>query len=343
MSRVREVVTFILPVLNRQQVIVRAIESCLACSSERIEPRVLVVDGGSRDDTVTRVMTTFATDHRVMLLPQPSDRPGFMNACIFAVEHLDSPLATFMYSDDLVSPSFVKLAEALAADPDVSIAFGYGQQAKEDELIVFPPVTVVERVHAERVLEAFYGRVEHLDGRSLPVSPVCCVVRSPVLKAWADHVQSFTSRRPLREHAVIRLAGGPDLMIYLSALLKGGQYALRANAVVGQLTVTAASITMSGNREAQLTVGYWLARVWGFFEADRTGRRELAAGFAGYLLAVWLFILGKKFVRLEFSWISELLGEARGIIVTLAKQKTLSMALSGLLASVWSRIRMILA
>lgn len=342
-SNRQEVVTFILPVLNRCKVIIRAIESCLACQSERIEPRVLVIDGGSSDGTRELIELTFASDPRVVLLSQPADRAGFMNACFFAVEHLDSPLATFMYSDDLLSPYFVKLVEALAAAKDVSIAFGYGRQAAENEIIDFLPITAVEGVESERVLDAFYGRIERLDGKSMPVSPVCCVVRSPVLRAWVKHVQSFSANWPLRHHAMIQLAGGPDLMIYLASLLYGGGRALRTNEVVGQVTVTAVSITAIGNRETQLTIGYWLARTWGFWVARQTGRLELAGRFAGYLIAVWILILGKKLKRREWSWLPEFYGEFLEILKILLRQGSLARALGACIACLWSRLRMVLS
>jgi glycosyltransferase involved in cell wall biosynthesis len=342
-SNSRVVVTFILPVLNRRQVIVRAVDSCLACQSERIEPRVLIVDGESSDGTRELIETTYSADSRVVLLSQPAGRPGFMNACYFGVEHLDSPFATFMYSDDILSPHFVKLAEALVDDPDATIALGYGRRAAEDEVIDFPPVTTIERVESERVLCAFYGRVERLDGKSLPVSPACCVVRSPVLMAWVRYVQDFTSDNSLRHHSMIRLAGGPDLMIYLSALLYGSGKAIRANHVVGQFTASAISITNSGNREIQLTVGYWQARLWGFMAAVQTGQRKLAGQCAGYLLVVFFFIMAKKIIRRESAWTRELIGELLGMIKIAGKQGLLMSMLWGCAASLWSRLFIVLS
>src|SRR5207244_5625199 len=120
------------------------------------------------------------------------------------------------------SPYFIRLAEALAEAPDVSIALGYGYQVPDQELMRFGPVNSVERVDAERVLEAYYGRVARLDGKALPVSPVCCVVRTSVLKAWIPEVQQFVAGRPVRQHAMVRLAGGRDLVVFLMALLCGG-------------------------------------------------------------------------------------------------------------------------
>jgi hypothetical protein len=336
----KTILTFILPVLNRQEVIIRGIESCLACTSDKITPHVLLVEGGSTDQTVERITQTYKNDSRVELIRQPLDLKGFQKAAWFAVDHVKSELATFMYSDDLVSPHFIRMAEALAASPDVSISLGYGQQAGEFELIQFPPIERVERTQATRILDAYYGRVAQLDGRSMPVSPVCCAVRTTFLREWQKESQRFANETPLRQHAMIKLAGGPDLMIYLYALLRGGREALRANQTVGQLTVTADSITTTGNQEVQLTVGYWLGRVWGFQEALRTGQKELAAHFGGYLIATWYYIMLKKLQAGEKNWKPELRAELDGIKKSLKENGLLLKAWAACASDLLARARM---
>ncbi len=338
----RAVVTFILPVLNRRDIVIRAIESCLACESQKIVSHVLLIEGGSTDDTVERVNQLYGNNSRVSLIRQPADHPGFQNAAWFAVKHVNSLLVTYMYSDDLISPHFIRLAEALAETPDIAIALGYGCQASEKELIDFNPIDLVECTNAERMLDAYYGRVSRLDGKSMPVSPVCCIVKTSILKAWLHESQRFANERPLRQHAMIKLAGGPDLMIFLYALLRGGQQALRANQTVGQLTVTAGSITETGNREVQLTVGYWLGRVWGFQEALRAGKKDMAARFGGYLIAVWLYIMLKKLQLREGSWIPELFDEIKDILRALQAHGILLKALIACGGSLFARVRLVL-
>jgi glycosyltransferase involved in cell wall biosynthesis len=333
----RVVVTFILPVLNRKPVILRAIASCLECQSESIEPCVLIVDGGSHDGTRELIEETYSEDHRVVFLTQPADQPGFMNACFFGVRHLKSPLATFMYSDDILSPNFVKLAEALLTDPDSRIAFGYGGQAAEDEVIDFSAITPPERVEIERVLYAYYGRVEKLDGKTLPVSPVCCLVRSPILEEWVEYVQEFTANNLLRHYSMIRLAGGPDLMIYLTALSSSSEKAIRTRSVIAQLTGSESSLSSAGNRETQLTVGYWQARVWGFLTMIKKEHPRLAGEFAGYLLAIFFYIMGKKITRMEFSWMCKIFEELWGVLKIVTKHRQLVSMLRGCLGSLASR------
>lgn len=330
--------TFILPVLNRRSLVVRAIRNCLACDSDLIAVHVLVVDGGSTDGTMELVAETFGGDRRVVTVRQPPERPGFQHAAWFAVQLVHTPLVTYMYSDDLVSPYFARLLEALAGAPDIPIVFGYGRQIPEDQLIQFEPIVSVDRIGVERILDAYYGDVGRLDGNSMPVSPVCCTVRTKYLKEWVAEAQGFVAGRPLRQHAMVKLAGGPDLMIYLFALLRGGGEALRADRVVGQLTVTSGSITETGNREAQLTVGYWLGRVWGFEEVLRMGRRDLAARCGGYLLAVWVYIMLTKLRMRDGSWTAELFDELKCLVGRLRAEGILLKSLTACAASIAARL-----
>jgi hypothetical protein len=303
---------------------------------------VLVIEGGSSDGTRELIEATYNSDHRVILLSQQSDRSGFMNACYLGVEQLESPLATFMYSDDILSPHFVKLAEALLDEPVAAMAFGYGRQAVEDEKIYFPAITTIEKVESERVLYAFYGRMERLDAKSLPVSPVCCVVRSPTLKNWVGYVKEFTLNNPLRQHTMIRLAGGPDIMVYLSALLDCSGQVIRADHVVCQLTASAISITNSGNKDTLLTIGYWQARLWGFMAAVKTGKLNLAGQFSGYLLAVFFFIMTQRVMHRESVWTREFMVELIGMLKITCQQGLLLSMLRGFLGSLYSRLSFVL-
>lgn len=342
-GEMRTVITFILPVLNRQHCIVRAIESCLKCESGRVEPRVLVIDGGSVDNTRETIIGRFATDSRVRLVNQPVEAPGFMAACHFGVENLDSELATFMYSDDVLSPEFIKLVETLLNAPDIALALGYGRQVREDELIEFSPMLNIRRIKTARVIGAYYGRVDILHGQSLPVSPVCGVFRSWVLRSWLGHVESFEGMNILRHHALTRLAVGPDLMIYLTALIYGGQEVIVTDEVVAQLTASIDSITNVGNREMPLLVGYWLARVWGYYQLlEKRQPDKLIAQCGGYVIAVWLAIIVKKLMRGEPNWIPVLFSELGGILRSLLRRRLLLRSAVAFWLSIWMRGRMML-
>lgn len=311
----RETLTFILPVLNRHECIVRAIESCLRCESNLVESQVIVIDGGSTDGTIELMQERYSNDSRVRIIRQPSDQPGFMAACYLGVEHVEGGLATFMYSDDVLSPWFVMLADALVLSKETDLALGYGQQSEDCHLIGFEQPRGLDMVEADRVLAAYYGRPDLLDAKPLPVSPVCCIVRAWVLRSWVRQLRSFIESTPLRRYAMIKLAGGQDLMIYLTALLHGQKNVMHCSEVVAQLTASETSITKAGNRETQLLVGYWLARAWGFYRAIEVGNKELAARCAGYIFVVWLFIFAKKIMRFDFAWFSAVIREM-GLIIS---------------------------
>lgn len=339
-SAARIGVSFILPVLNRRHCIVRAIDSCLACATDRVEVKVLVVDGGSTDGTREEIEVRFTGDARVEVSVQPPERKGFMGACYFGVELVRTELATFMYSDDVLSPEVGRLAEAMADAPGASLAMGYGQQAAEDELLTFPVGLPIRAMPRARVLDAFSGRPDRLDGRSLPVSPVCCLVRSASLRSWARHVQDFVGDSPLRQHAMIRLAGGQDLMVYLVALLESEHQVLLAHGVVAQLTASSESITKTGNRAGQLLVGYWLARVWGMYQAMEKGPATAVRGLAGYVLAVWVFIVLGMLRRRDTQWLGPVMGECRRILGAVVRQGLLLGTVRTAVQCTWARLHM---
>lgn len=333
-------VSFILPVLNRRHCIVRAIESCLAGANERVNVTVLVIDGGSNDGTLDEISARYSSDARVVLLSQPEDRKGFMGACYFGVEMVTTDLATFMYSDDVLSPEFGRMAEALADMPDTSLVMGYGQQAAEDEVVAFPSGVRLRSVPATHVLDAFYGRVDRLDGRSLPVSPVCCLVRSDTLRSWADHVQRFVGNHALRQHSMIRLAGGQDLMVYLTAILASKNQVLVADGVVAQLTASRESITNTGNLAGQLLTGYWLARVWGMYQFMGKIPETVVKDLAGYVLAVWVYIVLGMLRCRDFYWLRPIVAECRLILGGAARQGILLGSFVAALQCTWVRLRM---
>jgi glycosyltransferase involved in cell wall biosynthesis len=332
------VLDFILPVFNRRLHVVRAIESCLACRSAKIESRVLIVDGGSTDGTREIIHSLFAGNNRVVLIDQPRHKPGFMNACFFGIQQVASPLATFMYSDDILSPQFVKLPEALVSDTRAIIAFGYGQQSEHLEVIDFGSVGEVDSVEVTQVWGAIYGQEELLDGKRMPVSPICCVVRSEILRKWVVDVKDFVTLNPLRNYTMIRLAGGPDLMIYIAALLRTQKYVLRVNDVVAQFTKSPDSLTAAGNKEANLIIGYWLSRIWGFQKAI-SGGSELARSCPGYLLTAFFYVLVQKISRFDFSWSRYIVSELLQIIALSARHGLLLKGISQCVSRLLARAR----
>lgn len=306
-------ITFILPVLNRRGCVQRAIESCLNCATETVKPYVLVIDGESDDGTFELLNERYVGEHRVTVI-QNRREDGFMDACFLGVSLLETEYATFMYSDDLLSPYFYRMIKKISEDRSSAIALGYGKQAAEGELLEFSPITDFKIVPAEKVILSYYGRADLLESRALPVNPVCCVVRSSVLKEWVANVKEFVGINRLRQYTMMQLCGGQDLMVYLTALLKFKDHALLYRGIVAQLTATKQSITKTGNREVQLLVGYWLARIWGFNHLLTDKRYQQAGMCAGYILVIWFYIMLLKIKKREYQWIQNIARELISVL-----------------------------
>lgn len=294
-------ITFILPVLNRRHCILRAVESCLNCATETVEPHVIVIDGESSDGTFELLNECYQGERRVTVI-QNRREDGFMDACFLGVSLLDTEYTTFMYSDDLLSPYFYELIEKMVEQKSVEIALGYGKQVGEGETLNFPVMKTFKIVPADIVFLSYYGRADLLESRALPVNPVCCVVRSQILREWAANVKKFVESNQLRQYSMIQLCGGQDLMIYLTALTSDIDYVLLSGEVVAQLTASRQSITSKGNKEVQLLVGYWLARIWGFNRLLLDKKYPQAGLSGGYILVVWFYIMLQKVARCEWKW-----------------------------------------
>jgi len=306
-------VTFILPVLNRKGYIQRAIESCLRCATETVEPKVIVIDGESDDGTFELLNECYVGEHRVTVI-QNRREDGFMDACFLGVSLLETEYATFMYSDDLLSPYFYRMIKKISEDRSLAIALGYGKQTAEEEVLEFSPIKDFKIVPAEKVILSYYGRADLLESRALPVNPVCCVTRSSVLKEWVANVKGFVETNRLRQYTIMQLCGGQDLMIYLTALIKFTNHALLSRSIVAQLTATKQSITNTGNKEAQLLVGYWLARIWGFNQLLSDKKYQQAGMCAGYILIIWFYIMVLKVRKLDLRWSLEVTREALSVL-----------------------------
>jgi glycosyltransferase involved in cell wall biosynthesis len=315
-------VTFILPVLNRRHCIVRAVESCLRCETPLIKPHVIIIDGESDDGTYELLTDRYRDDSRVRIL-RNERHAGFVDACFLGVNHLpDTGFATFMYSDDVLSPYFFRLIETMA-DHNASISMGYGKRVREEEAWEFSEIADIEMVPAEKIILSYYGRADLLGGKALPVSPVCCIVKVDILKQWVHYISEFTKKNKLRQHAMVRLAGGQDLIVYLAALIDNTDFAFFANEYVAQLTETRKSITTTGNKEVQLLVGYWLARIWGFDLLLKENRFSLAGRCGGYILVISAYIMLLKILKFEYRWISGIFQEASRVLVKLFQTRQL--------------------
>lgn len=307
----KEVVTFILPTRNRRRFIRRAVDSCLGCENQRIAPFVIVIDGESDDGSFTDLIAAYGNDPRVQLL-QNSKSAGFMSTCFQGVGLVKSRWVTFMYDDDILSPGFRDMAEKLIQSSDTFI-LGYGAVYPADQVYPFKPIGRFQRHAPEELLRTFYGRGRALEFAGLPQSPICCITTIDVLEEWMARVKDFCSSNPLRLHFMLRRNIGPDLMIYLLSLAKHQGQVPLAVAIVAQCSEHPASMSVQYGT-SDLSVGYWLAKIWGFEYLCETGRVGQATMCASAVVLNGGRILAARLVRLNLEWSGMIIREMLAVV-----------------------------
>lgn len=124
-------VTTIIPVFNRANLLNRAVESVLAQTYRPIE--IIVVDDGSTDDTPQAIAAlTSAHPGVVKSLRQSNQGPG--RARQFGIEHARGEFVQFLDSDDRYLPEKTTLlVAALRSDKDADIAYARNYLATESD------------------------------------------------------------------------------------------------------------------------------------------------------------------------------------------------------------------
>lgn len=299
-------VTFILPTLNGLLWIKRAIDSCLTCESDIIVPYVIVIDGESDDGTFEKLKETYCHDPRAQLL-QSKRTDGFMTTCFQGVDLVKTEFVTFMYDDDILSPYFKNMIIHMVKHKKKFI-MGYGKMYNVETTYPFKPITHFKHYPNLQLLLGYFGYVGDIEYSNLPVSPICCIVKTDLLHEWMGHVTEFAQKNKVREYFMLQKNIGPDLMIYLLSILRSKEDVCVASAIVAQFSKHPNSMSIIyGNIDT--AVGYWLARIWAFEYLSGMKHTREAAKCASYLIFSGAKILVNKFRGLNLRWSLSILKE----------------------------------
>lgn len=310
-------ITFILPTRNRRKWVMRAIDSCLACENGLIKPRVIVIDGQSEDNTFVDVQETYGSDGRVELVQQEKNE-GFMSACFQGVDLVRTEFSTFMYDDDVLSPYFGTMISYMFRQQRRFI-MGYGGEYDANDLYPFKRIHEFNDYSPLRLLLGYFGHTEYINYSGLPANPICCVVTTDSLRKWVGQVNRFAKKNRVREYFMLKRNIGPDLMIYLLAILEDRGEVSVASAIVAQFSVHSNAMSMRyGERE--LTVGYWLAKIWAFERLCERENREESAICAAYLILYGARILLRRLGKAQLAWSGSICVEIAGILLKIFKQ-----------------------
>ena len=259
-------VSLLVPVFNRVDLLVPCLDSALAQTMPDLE--VVVVDGASTDGTWEVCQRYAAADARVRVFREATNS-GPVRGWWQCLKEAWGTYATFLWSDDVLAPTFLESTVPLLDRQDVGFVFSAAEIGPE------PGAGTVHYAQPSRLIpsqEFIEGSLRATD--RYPVSPACALFRTSDLR------QSFVMKLPEPEVDLTATGAGVDLLLFL---LTASRYPWVA-CLPGPLAFFrshAGSLTVDG-RGGQVALGYALTRSW---FARTTGRE----GLIGAILAQhWL-------------------------------------------------------
>jgi hypothetical protein len=274
-----DLVSFVIPTLNRRGSVNRAVRSCLALEHDDMAVQVVVLDSMSDDGSWDDLQEEFGDDARVRL-HQNARGLGPTRSWLDGAQQIsaEARYVTFLWSDDWVFPWFFEdLAPALRAGAAASFGQGLVRDIGDDrdpERDTHPESGIVSAADGT---PAFLGRWYTLVGAT-PSSPAAALFRRDVFDSWMARTESASRRTPTEEQILWRRAIGPDLQLFLAALSidHWGSTIGHTSGDVVQFSSHDGSITVSSDPWL-MQAGYWFARTGWLLDVDVRSFPDAAA------------------------------------------------------------------
>ncbi len=207
-------VSILIPVYNRRELVKQAINSALAQAYQNIE--IIVVDNCSTDDTYEELQACYG-NHSSIKLYRNDHNIGPVNNWKACLDKAKGEYVKILWSDDITGPKFIGSAvKIMEQDPTVGMVYS--------ECIVFQGDDFREGIRRGRTFyhlqegtgrypkDVFYKGMFQEEA-SLPVSPGCALLRREDVIIWENI--------PNRMDINCNINGaGIDLLILLQALEK---------------------------------------------------------------------------------------------------------------------------
>lgn len=194
-------VTVVIPVYNRQKLIVRAIESALAQTYANVE--IVVVDNHSTDGTYDVAMQF---ESARCLVYKNTSNIGPVANWLEGVKRASGDYIKILFSDDWMTPDAVeKMVAPLINEPDVGFCFC----AIELRLNCADPRIIYSASSNSGIIRSSEFLWKHCVEQTVPVSPCAALFRRE------DLLRVFTLNVPCRmEQRCNELGAGNDAMLY---------------------------------------------------------------------------------------------------------------------------------
>jgi glycosyltransferase involved in cell wall biosynthesis len=240
-------ISLLVPVFNRQELLRPCLDSALAQTVDDLE--VVVVDGASTDGTWDVCREYAAADSRVRIVREAANS-GPVRGWARCLQEANGRLATFLWSDDALMPTFLERTTHYLADESVAFAYTAAEVGTAPGAgrvrYSLPPTGLIPS-------EDFLRESLRTRGK-YPVSPACALFRLEDLRAnlileLPDPPLDLTSR-----------GAGTDLLFFLLAAAARPSVAHVAEPLAF-FREHPGSISTEG-RTGRVPLDYALTKVW---------------------------------------------------------------------------------
>lgn len=275
------IVSFIVPTLNRGVYVRRSVLSCLSSglAYPLIEVEVVVVDSESDDGSWEDLIERFGSNPRVKLV-QNRRGVGPTQSWLDGAKLATGGLVTFVWSDDFISGRFLQsLIPCISSKGELAVGRGQVRDIDcNDSFAVSPGKVIFDR---ETYLLGKFPTQE--DDVPRFVSPICALFKRSSFDEWRSITETWCRATTLREQIMWKRAIGPDLLLYLVAVVRS-ESICAIEETVAQFSSHRGSISISSPAWLMRT-GYWLARNWLLIDS---GHRFSARAFVKMAVSNWI-------------------------------------------------------
>lgn len=216
-----KLVSILIPVYNREKLVIESIESALSQTYDNIE--IVIVDNASTDKT-WEVVQKYANNHKVKLHRNETNIGPVYN-WIECLNRASGYYANFLYSDDILHENFIEVCVSKMQESS-NVGFVRTKYVDRDKVNNLQSALDYSKDEFMTSQEYIYRKVTGYG--SLPNSPVCCLFR------LTDMKQSLTAVIPNPYDWDFNTYGaGNDLLLHLNIANKYKRVVYTESTVVG--------------------------------------------------------------------------------------------------------------
>lgn len=282
-------ISFILPIKNRTE----NLRNILLNSKnvfKNLKFEIIVIDASNKNIAKANKKITKKFGN-VRYFRQKSTR--ITRGCFEVIKYVKYEIATFLYDDDIMGPEVHKIYKNFFKTKTYSMGTGIVID-KENKAYKFKKLKK-NYIHKDVLLSNYFGLplsktdIRFKNTLSSPVSPICTCFTKTFLKEWKKKIKKFVKGNKFRNHYILDLDIGPDLITYLTNINneeKKIDYFLPPSVRFSSHQDSISVIYGKNN----LRIGYWLARI-SFLENEKIYNPKILNRIYTYLLFIGICLL----------------------------------------------------